>query len=107
MTQLSDLAFLGYRSRLTHQKSKIKNHKSKMANEELIYRITRAIYERLGASADESAVEQLVTDIYRTVEPELARNGASPASAPSSASIGATASEGSADRLIKIGRAHV
>jgi len=71
-----------------------------MANEELIYRITRAIYERLGASADESAVEQLVTDIYRTVEPELARNGASPASAPSSASIGATASEGSADRLI-------
>ena len=35
-----------------------------MANEELIYRITRAIYERLGTSADEAAVEQLVTDIY-------------------------------------------
>ena len=71
-----------------------------MANEELIYRITRAIYERLGASADESAVEQLVTDIYRTVEPELARNGASPASTSSSASIGATVPDGSAERLI-------
>jgi len=71
-----------------------------MANEELIYRITRAIYERLGASADESAVEQLVTDIYRTVEPELARNGASPASTSSSASISAAAPDGSAERLI-------
>ena len=40
-----------------------------MANEELIYRITRAIYERLGSTADESAVEQLVTDIYQTVAP--------------------------------------
>ena len=71
-----------------------------MANEELIYRITRAIYERLGASADESAVEQLVTDIYRTVEPELARNGASPASTSSSASISAAGPDGSAERLI-------
>ena len=71
-----------------------------MPNEELIYRITRAIYERLGTSADESAVEQLVTDIYRTVEPELARNGASPASTSSSASIGAMTPDGSAERLI-------
>ena len=69
-----------------------------MPNEELIYRITRAIYERLGSSADENAVEQLVTDIYKTVEPELARNGQTPAPA-SSASLG-TATEGSADRLI-------
>src|SRR5947199_4234490 len=69
-----------------------------MANEELIYRITRAIYERLGASADENAVEQLVTDIYKTVEPELARNGQAREPA-SSASLG-TAPEGSADRLI-------
>ena len=36
-----------------------------MPNEELIYRITRAIYDRLGAAADENTVEQLVTDIYR------------------------------------------
>ena len=50
-----------------------------MANEELIYRITRAVYDRLGASADENTVEQLVTDIYRAVEPSIARNGASSA----------------------------
>jgi ACT domain-containing protein len=74
-----------------------------MPNEELIYRITRAIYERLGAAADESAVEQLVTDIYRTVEPELARNGAATGSTLRSPrpSFGETpATEGSADRLI-------
>ena len=39
-----------------------------MANEDLIYRITRAVYERLGAGADEQMVEQLVTDIYREVD---------------------------------------
>src|SRR5687768_8657099 len=40
-----------------------------MANEELIYRITRAVYGRLGAGADERMVEGLVTDIYRSIEP--------------------------------------
>ena len=74
-----------------------------MANEELIYRITRAIYERLGSSADETAVEQLVTDIYQTVEPAL-RNGAGSArmqsSGAASSSVAATAGEGSSDRLI-------
>ena len=39
-----------------------------MANEDLIYRITRAVYERLGSGADEQMVEQLVTDIYREVD---------------------------------------
>lgn len=39
-----------------------------MANEDLIYRITRAVYERLGPSANEQMVEQLVTDIYREVK---------------------------------------
>jgi ACT domain-containing protein len=71
-----------------------------MPNEELIYRITRAIYDRLGASADENTVEQLVTDIYRQVEPQL-RNGGSPA--PSFSSTGASpgsAAEGSAERII-------
>jgi ACT domain-containing protein len=85
-------------------KSAIRNPQSiQMPNEELIYRITRAIYERLGAAADESTVEQLVTEIYRTVEPELARNGAATGSAikPPQSSFGATpATEGSADRLI-------
>jgi ACT domain-containing protein len=40
-----------------------------MANQELIYRITRAVYGRLGTGADERVVEQLVTDIYRAIEP--------------------------------------
>lgn len=69
-----------------------------MPNEELIYRITRAIYERLGSSADESAVEQLVTDIYRVVEPALAKNGAAPTSI--SNSPGTSFGEGSSDRLV-------
>jgi hypothetical protein len=42
-----------------------------MANEELIYRITRAVYARLGAGADERTVEALVMDVYRAVEPAL------------------------------------
>ena len=73
-----------------------------MANQELIYRITRAIYERLGSSADESAVEQLVTDIYRVVEPALAGSGAAPTSISASGkSFGEAATrEGSADRLV-------
>lgn len=74
-----------------------------MANEELIYRITRAIYDRLGAVADESAVEQLVTDIYREVEPELARNGRARSSRFTSvgtSSSEGSAREGSAERLI-------
>ena|SRR2546425_5223827 len=69
-----------------------------MPNEELIYRITRAIYDRLGAGADENIVEQLVTDIYRQVEPEL-RNGGSSFNA-GGASAPLPAREGSADRLI-------
>jgi ACT domain-containing protein len=74
-----------------------------MPNEELIYRITRAIYDRLGAAADEAAVEQLVTDIYQTVAPSLSQNGgARPASTFTSvgASFGEAPHEGSADRLI-------
>ena len=38
-----------------------------MANEDLIYRITRAVYERLGNTVDDTTVEQLVTDIYKQV----------------------------------------
>ena len=48
-----------------------------MANEELIYRITRAVYGQLGIGSDEQSVEQLVTQIYREVEPFLEANGAS------------------------------
>jgi ACT domain-containing protein len=75
-----------------------------MANEELIYRITRAIYERLGSSADETAVEQLVTDIYQTVEPALMKNGGgsmkvtNPGGSASFSESGTA--EGSSERLI-------
>jgi len=75
-----------------------------MANEDLIYRLTKAVYGRLGAGADEQTVEQLVTEIYREVEPSLRTNGLSYSSSqPSSTFHSATASqsaEGSADRMI-------
>jgi ACT domain-containing protein len=63
-----------------------------MANEDLIYRITRAVYERLGATADERMVEQLVTDIYREV------STASPAASPTASP--AASAEGSSSRMI-------
>lgn len=71
-----------------------------MANEELIYRITRAVYGRLGQSADERLVEGLVTDVYRAVEP-LA-SGANDAAGASAEGLqrGATRAEGSPDRLV-------
>jgi len=74
-----------------------------MANEELIYRITRAVYDRLGASTDETIVEQLVTDIYKTIEPALGKNGAAPsmvAGRPVSSASDAAGHEGSSTRLI-------
>ncbi len=71
-----------------------------MANEELIYRITRAIYDRLGSTADESAVEQLVTDIYQTVAPALATNGAAANRTSSLRGPADEAGQGSAERLI-------
>jgi len=61
-----------------------------MANEELIYRITRAVYGRLGAKADERTVEALVMDVYRAIEPVVGGGGAAPAAPP----------EGGADRII-------
>jgi ACT domain-containing protein len=63
-----------------------------MANEELIYRITRAVYERLGSTVDETTMEQLVTDIYNQVKPvrtSTDRERTQPAAA-----------EGSSDRMI-------
>jgi ACT domain-containing protein len=71
-----------------------------MPNEELIYRITRAVYDRLGSTTDENTVEQLVTDIYRQVEPELRNGGPADASFATSGSSAAVSPEGSADRLI-------
>jgi ACT domain-containing protein len=72
-----------------------------MANEELIYRITRAVYGRLGASADEQTVEQLVTDVYRAVEPVLETNGRDRReSRATSARERQARDEGSAERLV-------
>src|SRR5688572_878385 len=74
-----------------------------MTNEDLIYRLTKAVYSRLGSAADEQTVEQLVTEIYREVEPLLSTNGTSYSSVPSSPSRGVAGSqtqEGSSDRMI-------
>jgi ACT domain-containing protein len=78
-----------------------------MSNEDLIYRLTKAVYSQLGARADEQTVEQLVTEVYREVEPYLGSNsganGSSYSSTQSFPSSGGDASqspEGSADRMI-------
>ena len=62
-----------------------------MANEDLIYRITRAVYDRLGSSVDETTVEQLVTDIYNQVD-----------SSPSTdrPSVPVNRGEGSSERMV-------
>lgn len=41
-----------------------------MANEDLIYHLNKAVYQRLGAGAEAGLVENLVTDIYRIVRDE-------------------------------------
>ena len=72
-------------------------------NEDLIYRLTQAVYSRLGPAVDEQTVEQLVTEVYREVEPFLHANGSSyssPQSFPSSSGPAAQSAEGSADRMI-------
>ena len=67
-----------------------------MANEDLIYRITRAVYDRLGTGANEQLVEQLVTDVYREVQAVANVNQASASSTlPQAAS-----SEGSSNRMV-------
>jgi ACT domain-containing protein len=67
-----------------------------MANEELIYKITRAVYGRLGAQADERTVEALVMDVYRAIEPVVGEGGG----AERGAAGGGERAEGRADRLI-------
>ena len=74
-----------------------------MAHEDLIYRITRAVYNRLGTAAEEQTVEQLVTDIYRQVEPFIQTNGSSYSTAaglPTSGSVSPESRGGSSDRLV-------
>jgi ACT domain-containing protein len=76
-----------------------------MANEELIYRITRAVYGRLGTAVDEQTVEQLVTDVYREIEPIVESHGnggaaAERAGGTTSAREREARDEGSAQRLV-------
>src|ERR1044071_6694359 len=62
-----------------------------MTNEDLIYRITRAVYDRVGNAVDDSTVEQLVTDIYNQVRT---------AGATGSERMEPAASEGSSERMV-------
>ncbi len=72
-----------------------------MANEELIYRITRAVYGRLGAQADERTVENLVTDIYRAIEPVVeGGNGGAAGGGRRGLTAHGGEAEGSSNRLI-------
>ena len=67
-----------------------------MANEDLIYRITRAVYNRLGSTADEATVEQIVTDIYREVQ----NTPALTSTYGSASSLHTTTPEGSSNRMV-------
>ena len=73
-----------------------------MANEDLIYRLTKAVYGRLGPGADDQTVEQLVTDLYREIEPSLNTDGSYPSlqTFPTTDTIDSRSPEGSADRMI-------
>ena len=66
-----------------------------MANEDLIYRITRAVYDRLGSTVDDTTVEQLVTDIYNQV-----RTTSTPAAPVDRGSVPTGSAEGSSDRMV-------
>ena len=70
-----------------------------MANEDLIYRITRAVYDRLGSTADEQVVEQLVTDLYREFQASLNSGSASQTSFTPNAAAQITP-EGSTSRMV-------
>jgi ACT domain-containing protein len=74
-----------------------------MSNEDLIYRLTKAVYSRLGAAANEQTVEQLVTEVYREIEPFLGANGSAYSPSQSFSASAPTAppsQEGSSDRMI-------
>jgi ACT domain-containing protein len=65
-----------------------------MANEDLIYRITRAVYDRLGSTIDDTTVEQLVTDIYNQVKTGPVSSDLERGAVP------LTSTEGSSDRMV-------
>ncbi len=71
-----------------------------MADQELIYAITRVVYGHLGASADERAVENLVLDVYRAIEPKLAARQANSTTSNVNTNGSASRANDSAERLI-------
>jgi len=68
-----------------------------MANEDLIYRITRAVYDRVGSAVDDITVEQLVTDIYKQVATSNNRN---PSPSVDRGATQLSSAEGSSDRMV-------
>lgn len=64
-----------------------------MNEEQVIYEITKAVYGRLGPSAERDTVEAIVADVYRAVRPALGA-GSSPSGVPSADE------SGSRDRVI-------
>jgi ACT domain-containing protein len=60
-----------------------------MDDQQLIYDITKAVYTRLGASADRDVVESLVADVYRVIRPAAGESARAERS-----------SRGSQDRII-------
>ncbi len=70
-----------------------------MANEDLIYRITRAVYNRLGSAADEQTVEQLVTDLYREFQASL-NTGATSQTSIAATTAATVTPEGSTSRMV-------
>ena len=66
-----------------------------MTNEDLIYRITRAVYDRLGNAVDDTMVEQLVTDIYNQV-----RTTSTPAAPVERGAVPVSSAEGSSERMV-------
>jgi len=69
-----------------------------MANEDLIYRITRAVYDRLSGAVDDATVEQLVTDIYSQVQTNTNNSAAKPAVDRGAGQF--NQAEGSSDRMV-------
>jgi ACT domain-containing protein len=69
-----------------------------MANEDLIYRITRAVYDRVGNAVDDTTVEQLVTDIYNQVR--TTSNNSGSISAVDRGAGQLSHAEGSSDRMV-------
>ncbi len=73
-----------------------------MVDEDLIYRLTKFVYNRLGVTAGEQTVEQLVTELYREMEPFHGTNGGSYSYSQSSSTTAGNSSppQGSSDRMI-------